>query len=54
MALDTAARLSRANLTRLGTRARIPAYDLSDLRAGIVHVGVGNFQDDGSPCSEGA
>ena len=43
MALDTAARLSRANLTRLGTRARIPAYDLSDLRAGIVHVGVGNF-----------
>jgi mannitol 2-dehydrogenase len=36
-------RLSRANLATLGTRARIPAYDAMDLRAGIMHFGVGNF-----------
>ena len=36
-------RLSRGNLAALGTRARTPAYDARDLRAGIVHIGVGNF-----------
>ncbi|HKU87564.1 MAG TPA: mannitol dehydrogenase family protein [Casimicrobiaceae bacterium] len=36
-------RLARDNLAALGTRARIPAYDVADLRAGIVHFGVGNF-----------
>jgi mannitol 2-dehydrogenase len=36
-------RVSRRNLAALGTRARIPAYDAQDLRAGILHIGVGNF-----------
>jgi mannitol 2-dehydrogenase len=36
-------RVSRGNLAALGTRARIPAYDARDLRAGILHIGVGNF-----------
>ena len=36
-------RVARANLEALGTRARIPAYDAGALRAGILHIGVGNF-----------
>ncbi|MBA3508038.1 MAG: mannitol dehydrogenase family protein [Betaproteobacteria bacterium] len=36
-------KLSRANLAALAGVARVPAYDRTDLRAGILHIGVGNF-----------
>ena len=35
--------LSRANLSALAKVAKVPAYDRTDLTAGIVHIGVGNF-----------
>jgi mannitol 2-dehydrogenase len=40
---DTPIRLSRGSLAALGTRARVPAYEATTLRAGIMHFGVGNF-----------
>lgn len=35
--------LSEAALARLGKQIRVPAYDRKMLRAGIMHIGVGNF-----------
>src|SRR5580700_799471 len=36
-------KLSAAALARLPTDVAAPKYQRSDLRAGIVHIGVGNF-----------
>src|SRR6476469_4165831 len=36
-------KLSAAALARLPAGAAAPKYQRSDLRAGIVHIGVGNF-----------
>lgn len=36
-------KLSLANLPQIAKTARVPAYERKDLRAGIVHFGVGNF-----------
>src|ERR1700744_5052651 len=36
-------KLSAAALSRLPTGVAAPKYRRSDLRAGIVHIGVGNF-----------
>src|SRR6218665_2093225 len=36
-------KLSLANLGAIKATAAIPAYERSDLKAGIVHFGVGNF-----------
>lgn len=36
-------RLSLANLDAIGKTAAVPAYDRSELKAGILHFGVGNF-----------
>ncbi len=36
-------KLSLANLTDIARTASVPAYGRKDLKAGIVHFGVGNF-----------
>ena len=36
-------KLSLANLGAISQRAAVPAYSRSDLKAGIVHFGIGNF-----------
>jgi mannitol 2-dehydrogenase len=36
-------KLSLANLGAISQRAAVPAYQRSDLKAGIVHFGIGNF-----------
>src|SRR5271170_3886426 len=36
-------KLSAAALARLPADVAAPKYERSDLRAGIVHIGVGNF-----------
>lgn len=36
-------RLSLANLPRIAAKAAVPKYKRSDLKAAIVHIGVGNF-----------
>jgi mannitol 2-dehydrogenase len=36
-------KLSQDNLSALASVAKIPGYDRRDLKAGIVHIGVGNF-----------
>lgn len=36
-------KLSDANLTKLSKRVAVPTYDRSQLRPGIVHIGLGNF-----------
>ncbi|MCF4126526.1 mannitol dehydrogenase family protein [Methylobacterium sp. SyP6R] len=35
--------LRRATLASLGPRVRVPAYDVAQVRAGIVHLGLGGF-----------
>ena len=35
--------LTRANLTRLDSRVHLPRYDPAQVRAGIVHLGLGGF-----------
>ena len=35
--------LNRANLGRLQLPVRVPAYDVADVRPGIVHLGLGGF-----------
>lgn len=35
--------LSLANLTALPSTIRTPSYDRTNLRAGIIHIGLGNF-----------
>ena len=35
--------LSLANLSTLGPKVAVPRYRREDLKAGIVHLGVGNF-----------
>ncbi len=34
---------SNANLPLLASKAAVPHYDRGTLRAGILHIGVGNF-----------
>ena len=36
-------RLSLANLGAISQNAAVPGYQRSDLKAGIVHFGIGNF-----------
>ena len=36
-------RLSAANLAKIGAGAAVPSYNRSELAAGIIHFGVGNF-----------
>lgn len=36
-------KLSQSTLGDLPTHVRVPSYHASDLRAGIVHIGLGNF-----------
>ena len=36
-------RLSSSTLGEIAKTAAVPAYRAADLRAGIVHFGVGNF-----------
>jgi mannitol 2-dehydrogenase len=38
-----ATRISSANLQEAAKRAAVPLYDRASLKAGIVHIGVGNF-----------
>ena len=35
--------LNQKNLSAIGGRLKVPAYDRNELRTGIVHVGVGGF-----------
>lgn len=35
--------VDRAHLAELATRVRLPTYDPTAVRAGIVHLGVGRF-----------
>ena len=41
--MDELIPLSQLALGDLPERIRIPGYDRSTLRAGIVHIGLGNF-----------
>ena len=41
--MDELTQLSNKTLADLGPEVRVPAYDRSALRAGIVHIGLGNF-----------
>ena len=41
--MDELTPLSNKTLADLGPEVRVPAYDRSALRAGIVHIGLGNF-----------
>lgn len=41
--MDELIRPSDANLSRMPTGVRVPTYDRRTLRAGIVHIGLGNF-----------
>ncbi|MHA3735218.1 mannitol dehydrogenase family protein [Pseudomonas sp. Eth.TT006] len=36
-------KLNKQNLQRLATEVQLPAYNLSDTRQGIAHIGVGGF-----------
>ena len=40
---DMTTKLSQSTLGDLPTHVRVPSYHASDLRAGIVHIGLGNF-----------
>lgn len=41
--MDELIALNAANLPRLSDTVRVPGYDRTALRAGIVHIGLGNF-----------
>ncbi|MEJ1223912.1 mannitol dehydrogenase family protein [Sediminicola sp. 1XM1-17] len=36
-------KLNSGNLSKIADRVAVPAYDRTDVRAGIVHVGIGGF-----------
>ena len=41
--LDEVEKLSNAGLKALSEKAKVPTYDRSAIRPGIVHIGLGNF-----------